>query len=1002
MLSSPRASFSNDEADNLVVPAKDSGEQAQAKRPDGLVPANELPPAADMLARLFPPEEDSSATLQDAGLEKIDLARPDAVAPPGNEKSRSLTKIAVRARNLFRGRKAIEQPNELPGPERLLSVGIFSLAGGSAPPQDSSSAVASEDESGTEIDRTSLPSEKPASDENSNIETPAPKIEALESGAKSAAIPAHESIPSLSDTPPSAESKHADAPLAFETDSEISEGFAIEKLASAAEEENEKDSWDDHKAIVAAIEGYASRADRGLVGASLCAVDPSSSTPPESTPSVSREMHGGYGSEQYDALSSASLHAARDDADPSRSVAADSKPPAANLSRPEENDPKPSSASPGISSAIIPERDWPLEEKLAGHFEWVQSRGTAGKRADLSGAELEGAELIGVNLRYADLHDANLKAADLLMADLRDACLVRTNFRDACLVGTNLEGANLENASLDTAMGLVPRQIAGANLHEASLPPQIEKFEARTEFERTGRMVNGIFTAIMWVCALSWALIWTTRDLQLLTNSSALRFLHSSAAAAALPTGQIYLVAPFALFILYLVFHFQLQHLWDLVLELPAVFPNGRSLDENQPRIVAGLLRNHFRWMIQDDSAARIAEKILAVFLAYWIAPATLLLFWARYLTMQEIHGTVLQEILAVTAFGAALHATVKVGRPAERWMLQENFPARAAAKLREIRPLTAALVFLFILTFLSAGTMAGVPHSKERAPQYMEGSIRRWASSVLWLAGFDPYANLTEAAISSAPPGWSGADDQVSVVKGARLNDSNFRYAQAYRVFLANAHLWHTNFQGAFLPQADLRGADLGQSNLRFAILDQARLNHANLDRSRLDGANLSRADLRDANLSYTSLKGAILTDARLDGATLYSAWLPSATLIRTNFEKADLREANLEGANLEHADLQGAYLWSAKLAGAHLNNAQLGSAIFVDADLRGADLRWSRLSGTVLTGAKLDGASLDGADLRGAEGLGANQVCSAKTRQDAMLDPETQEQVTAQCGAR
>ena len=46
--------------------------------------------------------------------------------------------------------------------------------------------------------------------------------------------------------------------------------------------------------------------------------------------------------------------------------------------------------------------------------------------------------------------------------------------------------------------------------------------------------------------------------------------------------------------------------------------------------------------------------------------------------------------------------------------------------------------------------------------------------------------------------------------MKGARLNDSNFRYAQAYRVFLANAHLLHAKLQGAFLSQADLRGADL------------------------------------------------------------------------------------------------------------------------------------------------------------------------------------------------
>jgi uncharacterized protein YjbI with pentapeptide repeats len=646
-------------------------------------------------------------------------------------------------------------------------------------------------------------------------------------------------------------------------------------------------------------------------------------------------------------------------------------------------------------------RDWSFEEKLASHHEWIESKGASGKRIDFAAADLEGNDLIGANLRYMDLHDANLRAADLLMADLRDTCLVRANFRDSCLVGANLEAANLEGASLETSMGLVPHQLAGTNLHEATLPPHILQFEALSEFKRASRTVYGYFAAMMSLSVLSWLVIWMTKDSQLITNSAILPFLHSPTAAAALPTVQFYLIAPFALFIVYLVFHFHLQHLWDNVLELPAVFPDGRSLGENQPRIVVGLLRTHFRWMNQDAPSTRVIEKAISTFLAYWIVPATLLFYWLRYLTLQEIHGTILQELLVVGAAGAALYSTTKVGRPAAKWTLEENFVERAFGKLRGLNPLKTALVFLGVLTFVSAGTMVGVPHGKDRAPQFWAGSIRRWAPTVLWSLGIDPYADLTEAVISTKPSNWNGSDDQVSQVKGARLNDSDFRYAQAYRVFLANAHLLHAKFQGAFLSQADLRGADLGQSDLRYAILDQAQMNHANLDRAVLDGANLSRSDLRAANLSYASLAGAALVDARLDGATLYGAKLPSATMIRTNFERADLREARLDGANLEHVDMQGAYLWSAKLPAAHLNNAQLGTAIFVDADLRGADLRWAQLPGTVLTGADLTGAVLDGADFRGAVGFGANQICSARSRKGLLLDDAMQSQVTAQCGS-
>jgi uncharacterized protein YjbI with pentapeptide repeats len=646
-------------------------------------------------------------------------------------------------------------------------------------------------------------------------------------------------------------------------------------------------------------------------------------------------------------------------------------------------------------------RDWSFEEKLASHHEWIESKGATGKRIDFATADLEGNDLIGANLRYMDLRDANLRAADLLMADLRDACLVRANFRDACLVGANLEGANLEGASLETSMGLVPHQLAGANLHEAALPPHILPFEALAEFKRASRTVYGYFAAMMSLSMLSWIMIWATKDFQLLTNSSILRFLHSPEASAALPTVQFYLIAPFALFIVYLVFHFHLQHLWDTVLELPAVFPDGRALGENEPRIVVGLLRVHFRWMNQDAPSTRVIEKAISILLAYWIVPATLLFYWLRYLTLQEIHGTVLQEFLVVGASGAALYSTTKVGKPAANWTLDQNVVERALVKLRGINPVTTALVLLGALTFISAGTILGVPHGKDRAPEFGAGSIRRWAPTVLWSFGIDPYADLTEAVISTKPANWSGSDEQVSSVKGARLNDSNFRYAQGYRVFLANAHLLRAKFQGAFLSQADLRSADLGQSDLRYATLDQAQMNHANLDRAVLDGANLSRSDLRAANLSYASLAGATLVDARVDGATLYGAKLASATLIRTNFEKADLRESHLNGANLEHVDMQGAYLWSAKLPGAYLNNAQLGTAIFVDADLRGADLRWAQLSGTVLTGADLTGTLLDGADFRSAVGFGANQICSAKSRKGLLLDAAMLAQVTAQCGA-
>lgn len=655
-----------------------------------------------------------------------------------------------------------------------------------------------------------------------------------------------------------------------------------------------------------------------------------------------------------------------------------------------------------VATPLIPgsASHWALEERLACHKEWVESRGTAGSKANFAGGELEGAELIGVNLRYADVQDANLKGADLLLADLRDACLVRTNLQESCLVGANLEGANLEGATLDTAMGLVPRQLAGANLHEASLPEQIAAFEARTEFARTSDLAARFFTATMAISAVSGLLIWMTKDLQLLSDSCIIPFLHSPTAAGALPTAQIYLIAPVVLFIVYCVFHFHVQNLWDSVLQLPGIFPNGRELGQDGPRIVTGLLRAHFRWMNGEAASTRTVERAVALLLAYWVAPLTLLLFWARYLTLQDLHGTMLHLVLVVVSSGVALYSSTKVGRPQETWPLETKPKLHWLSKVREVHPLKAAAGFGAVLLLLAIGTTKGAPHDKSRAPQFSEASIRRWAPTVFWYLGYEPYANLTEAAISTRPANWTGGNDQLSSVKGAKLMNTSFRYAQAYGVFLVNAHLWQSNFQGAFLADADLRGADLGQGTLRYAIMDGARLYHANLDRGNLDGANLDRADFREANMSHCSLVDAVLIDAQLQGASLYAARLTGASMERANLERTDLRSAYLDDTNLDHADLQQGYFWSAKLSGANLRSAQLASAIFIDADLQNADLRGAQFSGTVLNGTNLTGANIDDADLRAALGLTPAQVCSTKSRSGAILIDSLAAQVQATCG--
>lgn len=77
-----------------------------------------------------------------------------------------------------------------------------------------------------------------------------------------------------------------------------------------------------------------------------------------------------------------------------------------------------------------------LNEIIENHVKWLQDEG--GKRANLAGADLEGADLRRANLEGAKLYGANLEGADLYGANLKGADLEGVNL---CMA--DLEGAEL-------------------------------------------------------------------------------------------------------------------------------------------------------------------------------------------------------------------------------------------------------------------------------------------------------------------------------------------------------------------------------------------------------------------------------------------------------------------------------------------------------------------------------------------------------------------------------
>src|SRR5436190_5921504 len=313
-----------------------------------------------------------------------------------------------------------------------------------------------------------------------------------------------------------------------------------------------------------------------------------------------------------------------------------------------------------------------------------------------------------------------------------------------------------------------------------------------------------------------------------------------------------------------------------------------------------------------------------------------------------------------------------------------------------------AALATGFILFVISLGVNRGLPADRNASAGESPSDPRRWAALVFQSVGYRPYADLTEAALSTPPPRGAVWDDEtVEGIAGAHLNQMNLRFARGYRAFLINAKLWRANLEGAYLSEADLRGANLREALLRSAILDRVQLTHAVLVSANATGTNLSASDLRFADLSYGTFENAVLSNAKVSGASLYAVNLRNAQMLRTDLSRTDMRDTKLEHAVLSFANLEQADLSSAKLGDANLTGARLKGTILLDADLRRADLRGAYLTGAVLREAEMDGANLAGADLRGASGITSQQVCSALHGRSALMDADLATDVQLRCGS-
>lgn len=568
-----------------------------------------------------------------------------------------------------------------------------------------------------------------------------------------------------------------------------------------------------------------------------------------------------------------------------------------------------------------------LASILEAHRRWVETGGVEGARADLTRMDLTRAKLDGANLQGAVLTKARLRSASLRRTNLQDAELDGANLMGADLAGSDLRrsnlraatlrDANLSDADLTGARGLLSGQLGGANLAACRLPDDIGKFEGLANVAEASKTTQGLFFSMLLVCAYAWLSVASTRDNQLLNNaappSSRLPILGTD-----IPLVQFYLVAPLLLLCLFVYFHFCLQRLWEELGELPAVFPDGRPLDKRAyPWLMNGIVRMHAPRLKESSSPLALWQARISVLLAWGLVPVTIAVLWVRYLRAHDWWVTAVHVLVLAGTLGAGLGFR-RLAAATLRGSERVKFRWQAAWGAARTRGLAAGVLAALVLGVLSYGAIEGVnPLIDRRGVIVEEPTLARMADPRQWVPrgfsalGYNPFAQLDDATMSTKPANWTGSGDEAELesVRGADLEKRNIRYGLAYNSFFVNAYARH----------ADARGADLRESDLRRADFREALL----------QGANFRNAKLQKADLRWANLTGAKLDEGKLDGALLEGATLPTARLVNATLRGADLTDANLSDANMTEADLTGADLTGARLEGTLLAGADLTDAV-------------------------------------------------------------------------
>jgi len=452
----------------------------------------------------------------------------------------------------------------------------------------------------------------------------------------------------------------------------------------------------------------------------------------------------------------------------------------------------------------------PLEQLAQGVESWTQWRAL---HPDVE-PDFTGANFVGRDFANADLIDA-----DFSNADLRRANLSQTKLAGATFAGADLTAAQLPDSIVKSLDDLGPVKEISSNAQK-------------------------LFIALLGACLYSWLTIATTTDVNLVTNraTSSLPVIQTS-----VPIVGFFYVAPLLLICAYFYFQFYLQKLWDELGSLPAIYPDGKALySKTDPWLLGDLVRIHNGNLRIRTPFLTNLQIWISVFLAWWVVPLTLILFWARYLVRHELIGTIFHSLAAsivivsaIFLYGLARNTLQGVERRPFRWLSVFSWQIHRTW----LAPHATSLAVTSFLLAVGFGAIRGLRSGAIEDNYWpIQTGPRSWIPRAMTFLHFTPFADLRAAELSTRS---SASDNSGKDIKGIALSATDLRFADMRVAFLADSLL-----TDADIEQADLWGADLSHAGMVGANLRGASLAAANLQGAYLVGANLTNADIKYAHL--------------------------------------------------------------------------------------------------------------------------------------------------------